>query len=192
LLDTTLRLIADGGPDAVSHRAVAESAGVSLGSTTYWFESRRAMMREALERFALAEIESLRERLSGVLGRRRSRRALVDRFSDHLVDQLGENRWRAAAQYALLAEAARDPELERVCREWTAAWNQALAEVFTSLGARDPELEARTFLAMLDGLLLNELATPSENVERSVIRPALEAWFARVPAATNPDQKETR
>ena len=191
LLDSTLRLIADGGPDAVSHRAVADHAGVSLGSTTYWFASRQEMMREALEHFALEEIESLRERLSGVLGKRLSRRALVDQFTGHLVAQLGEDRWRAAAQYALLAEAARDPEVARVCREWTAAWDAALTEVFESLGSRSPEFEARMFLAMLDGLLVNELATPTENVENEVIRPTLEAWFARVPVPkTRP--KETK
>lgn len=191
LLDSTLRLIADGGPDAVSHRAVAAHAGVSLGSTTYWFASRQEMVREALEHFALREIESLHERLDGVLGKRLSRRALVDQFTAHLVAQLGESRWRTAAQYALLAEAARDPELERVCREWTAAWNDALTEVFASLGARKPELEAQMFLAMLDGLLLNELATPSDDVGRAVIRPALEAWFSRVPT-TNTRSKEIK
>ncbi len=191
LLDATLQLIASGGPDAVSHRAVAELADVSLGSTTYWFASRQDMMREALEHFALVEMESLRERLAGVLGRRLSRRALVDQFTAHLVSQLGESRWRTAAQYALLTEAARDPELERVCREWTAAWELALTEVFTSLRTRSPELEARMFLAMLDGLLINELATPTEDVERAVIRPALEAWFARVPT-TDPESKETK
>lgn len=181
LLDTTLRLIADGGTDAVSHRAVAELAEVPLGSTTYWFASRQEMLREALEHFAQVEIETLRDRLSGVLGKRLSRRRLVVQFSAHLLAQLGEARWRTVAQYALLQEAARDPELERVCRAWTAAWEQALTEVFTSLRARAPKQEARTFLAMLDGLLINELATPSDDVEHTVIRPALEAWFSRIP-----------
>ena len=157
LLQTTLRLIADEGIDAVSHRAVAEAAGVSLGSTTYWFSSRQEMLRQALEHFARLEIEALNEHLAGVLGRRLSRRRLVDEFTAMLVPQLGEQRWRTVAQYALIQEAARQPELEPVCREWTAAWERALAEVFVSLRAPDPELEARMFLAMLDGILLRQL-----------------------------------
>jgi DNA-binding transcriptional regulator YbjK len=181
LLDSTLRLIAGGGVDAVSHRAVAELAGVSLGSTTYWFASRQDMLREALEDFARTEIETLRERLSGVLGRRLSRRGLVDQFTAHLLAQLGEERWRTVAQYELLQEATRQPELERLCREWSRAWVKALTEVFESLGAEAPEMEARMFLALLDGLLVGELAAPSADVEQAVIRPALEAWFARVP-----------
>ena len=56
-----------------------------------------------------------------------------------------------------------------------------LTEVFASLGARSPELEARMFLAMLDGMLLGQLAVPDEDVENTLIRPSLKAWFARIP-----------
>ena len=97
------------------------------------------------------------------------------------MPQLGEERWRTVAQYALLQEAARQPELEPVCREWTDAWLGVLAEVFAALRAPDPELEARMFLAMLDGLLLGQLASPDKDLEQAVVRPALKAWFKRVP-----------
>jgi TetR/AcrR family transcriptional regulator, regulator of biofilm formation and stress response len=181
LLQTTLKLIATGGVDAVSHRAVADLAEVPLGSTTYWFASRQDMLREALEHFARMEIATLREQLAGVLGKRLSHRRLVDEFTAHLLFQLGEGRWRAVAEYALVQEATRQPELERVCGEWTEAWEELLTEVFASFGANSPELEARMFLAMLDGLLVGQLAAPSEDVEHEVIRPALEAWFSRIP-----------
>lgn len=182
LLHTTLRLIATEGIDAVSHRSVAERAGVALGSTTYWFESRQDMLRQALEYFARVELETIRERLAGVLGKRVSRRRLVDEFTRHLMAQLGEERWSAMAQYALLNEAARQPELERACGEWNQAWRELLTEVFESLGAPSPELEATMFLAMLDGLLQAQLAVPDEDVENAVIRPALNAWLQRIPS----------
>ena len=93
-----------------------------------------------------------------MLDKRLSQRRLVDEFTALLLPQLGEERWRTVAQYTLLQEAAREPELEPVCREWNAAWEQVLAEMFATLGAPDPELEARMLLAMLDGLLLGQLA----------------------------------
>jgi hypothetical protein len=34
---------------------------------------------------------------------------------------------------------------------------------------------------MLDGVLLEQLATPDEDPAANVIRPALRAWFDRVP-----------
>jgi DNA-binding transcriptional regulator YbjK len=176
-----MRLIAEEGIDAVSHRSVAKAAGVPLGSTTYWFASRQDMLSQALEHFARQEIENLREHLGAVLGRRLSRKRLVEEFTDLIALQLGQARWRTIAQYALLNEAVRQPELERVCREWNAAWQETVAEVFDSLGAPDSDLEALMFLAMLDGLLLEQLATPDEDPKENVIRPALRAWFDRVP-----------
>jgi len=180
LLQTTLKLIADRGVDAVSHRAVATAAGVPLGSTTYWFSSRQEMLRQALEHFGRVEIESLQQRLDGLREGRLSRRRLVDEFTSILRPQLGEQRWRTVAQYALFQEAARTAELRPVCREWSEAWERALAGVFSALGASDPELEGRMFLAMLDGLLLSQLTTPVEDPEEQVIRPALNAWFGRL------------
>ena len=182
LLQTTLRLIADRGIDAVSHRAVATAADVPLGSTTYWFASRQDMLVEALEYFAEREVEALEDHLAGVLDGRLSRKRLVDEFTAILLPQLGDQRWRTVAQYALFQESARHPELQPACRRWTDAWIEATDPIFASLGSSDPALEARMFLAMLDGLLLAQLATPDPDPEATVIRPALKAWFDGVPA----------
>jgi TetR/AcrR family transcriptional regulator, regulator of biofilm formation and stress response len=181
LLQTTLRLIAEEGIDAVTHRSVAEAAGVSPGSTTYWFASRQDMLRQALEHFARLEIEGLHERLGPIRGRRLSQRRLVDEFAALLLPQLNRDRWRTVAQYAFMQEAARRPELEAVCREWSEAWEGELAELFASLGTPSPRLEAKMFLAMLDGLLLGQLAAPDDDVENAILRPALRAWFERLP-----------
>lgn len=180
LLQTTLRLIADNGIDSVTHRSVAEAANVALGSTTYWFKSRQEMLREALEYFARLEIETLNEHLDSVLGRQLSNRQLVEEFADLLMTQLGDERWRTVAQYALLQEAARQPELQAVCKEWSEAWELALSPLFKSLGSTKPRLEAQMFLAMLDGLLLGQLAAPAESFERVTLRPALRTWFGRI------------
>jgi DNA-binding transcriptional regulator YbjK len=181
LLQTTLRLIGEDGIDAVTHRSVAEAAGVSLGSTTYWFTSRQDMLRQALEYFVEHEIAGLHERLAPTRGRSPSRRRLVDEFAELLANQLDRERARTVAQYALLQEAARRPELEAVCRAWNDAWEEELAGLFESLDAPSPRLEATMFLAMLDGLILSQLAAPDDDVENAVLRPALDAWFARLP-----------
>src|ERR1043165_1336252 len=48
ILRATLALIGERGLDAVTHRAVAERAGVPLAATTYWFESKEQLLGEAL------------------------------------------------------------------------------------------------------------------------------------------------
>jgi TetR/AcrR family transcriptional regulator, regulator of biofilm formation and stress response len=179
LLETTLSVIETEGVAAVTHRRVAELAGVPLGSTTYWFASRQEMLTEALAHFARLDIETVRRRFAPA-GRRPSRRKLVDEFVAYLMPQFGANRSHTAAQYALLQEAAREPALEPAVRAWTEAWQAALTDLFAALGAGRPGLEARMFLAMMDGLSLVQLAAPDEKFEHETLRPALNAWFARV------------
>ena len=41
--------MAEVGPDAVTHRRVAEVAQLPLASTTYWFESKEHLLTAALE-----------------------------------------------------------------------------------------------------------------------------------------------
>ena len=62
LLEATLELLAEIGADAVTHRRVAEHAGLPLASTTYWFESKEHLLTEAL-RYA-AERDEARLRIA--------------------------------------------------------------------------------------------------------------------------------
>ena len=51
ILAAAVRVIGEGGPDRVTHRRVAAAAGVPLGSTTYYFSSRDAIIREAFRHY---------------------------------------------------------------------------------------------------------------------------------------------
>ena len=62
ILDTTLRMIAAGGIDSVTHRRVAEAAEIPLGSTTYYFESREHLLRETFNHY-IDMVKALQENL---------------------------------------------------------------------------------------------------------------------------------
>jgi DNA-binding transcriptional regulator YbjK len=62
ILRATLRLIGERGADAVTHRAVAEEAGVALSATTYYFASKEELLEQTLLLAAREEIERV-ERL---------------------------------------------------------------------------------------------------------------------------------
>lgn len=185
LLETTLEVIGREGVDAVSHRLIAGKAGVPLGSTTYWFRSREEMLTEALTHFARTETAAVTERLEAVTSASRDGGldAAVDALARLVAPQLGEGRWRAVAQYALLGEAARRPELGPVVRDWNEAWWSALESLFAVLELSAGRLEAQMLLAMLDGLLVQQLAAPDDDVEARLLRPLLRSWLERVPAA---------
>src|SRR3712207_8396141 len=53
---------------AVTHRRVAEDAGVPLGSLTYWFAAKDDLLRETLRLFVEEEAERLRRGGGGLGG----------------------------------------------------------------------------------------------------------------------------
>src|SRR5699024_3686889 len=61
ILDATIALLEGGGAPAVSARAVANRAGVPVGSVSYHFASVRALLLEAARHVAEAREASLRE-----------------------------------------------------------------------------------------------------------------------------------
>jgi DNA-binding transcriptional regulator YbjK len=59
ILAAVLRVIGTGGVDAVTHRRVAAEAKVPLGSTTYHFDSRDALILEAFRSLIATQNEEL-------------------------------------------------------------------------------------------------------------------------------------
>src|SRR3954462_3237525 len=99
ILEATLRVIGRSGREAVTHRAVAEEAGVPLGSTTYYFDSRDDLLRQSLEHVAASEVEPYRE-----LGEQLRDVKSPDELADRLVDELvaaAQDRIAYIAEYEL-------------------------------------------------------------------------------------------
>jgi DNA-binding transcriptional regulator YbjK len=156
LLDATLRVVARDGAAGASHRAVAAEAGVPLGSTTYYFESREQMLLDALRYAADAEVALIAQRLRELDGDRLdlagSRRAVVE----WALQEVSEDRAHLlVARHQLRLEALRSPELRAVYGTWTGA-SLALVQTFLArAGSRDPGADAAVLVAAIDGVTLN-------------------------------------
>jgi DNA-binding transcriptional regulator YbjK/catechol 2,3-dioxygenase-like lactoylglutathione lyase family enzyme len=181
ILEATLRLIGDRGADAVTHRAVAAEAGVPLASTTYYFDSKDALVQEAFE-LAVERSTGLLERTLGAAAG--SPAELVDRLVELSLAQLAGEDAPLAAQYELLLEAGRRPELQPAARSWSDSYREAISRAVAGAGLSDPERTAGGLIAALEGALLAELSTPSED-PRARLRTALEPL---VGAATAPPE----
>ena len=164
LLDAVLRVVAEVGVDAVTHRRVAEVAGLPLASTTYWFESKEHLLTAALERAAGRDIERLRTFLGEAADPAGDPAddplATVVRAILGPIEDSGQtSRAWLLATYALILEAARRPALREVSVRWTDAYLEALAPLLEVAGSRDPRSDAQLLLAATDGLLVEQLAS---------------------------------
>jgi AcrR family transcriptional regulator len=157
ILRATLRLIGEQGIGAVTNRAVASAAGVSLGSLTYHFPSQPDLLRESLHRF----VDEDTGRIA----------AHVDRLSVAGIDadQAAEEVEKAVVAFAhgpeqvanleLHLQAARDPAVRDAVSRSVAAYDRLAAAVLTALGIPDAERHAPTVVALLYGLAMRRVST---------------------------------
>jgi len=158
LLEAVLRIVAEVGPDAVTHRRVAEVAGLPLASTTYWFDSKEHLLTAALE--LAAERDTARLLAYGA----EMEHADLDPL-DAVVGAIGDcddasqpNRGSLIATFALLLEAARRPALQEIASRWTEAYMLTLSRLLERAGSADPRADAELLIGATDGLLLEQLA----------------------------------
>jgi DNA-binding transcriptional regulator YbjK len=159
LLDAVIRIVAEAGADAVTHRRVAEVADLPLASTTYWFDSKEELLTAALERAVDQDIACLRKFIDRADGTPSDPLELaVDALLYPGDEPTQALRRSLVATYALLVEAARRPALRAVTRRWTDAFLEALTPLLAAAGSKDPAGDAELLLAAADGLLIDRLA----------------------------------
>ncbi|MEW5991362.1 MAG: TetR family transcriptional regulator [Chloroflexota bacterium] len=163
ILGATLELIASHGIDAVTHRRVAERAGVSPGSTTHHFSSREELLREAF-RFYLAHGDRLlrtidaenRASVSDPLER-------VRRFATEIIHRefVEPGSRFVRAEHEMLLFASTDDELASHVRAWEVRWVASMASDFEAAGWPQPVEAARTVLNLIRGYELERLLDPT-------------------------------
>jgi TetR/AcrR family transcriptional regulator, regulator of biofilm formation and stress response len=150
ILEAAVQVIGRSGREAVTHRAVAEEAGVPLGSTTYYFDSRDDLLGQALEHVARSEAERYAQ-FGQELLKAKSPRQLADMLMNMLISQ-AEDRSAYIAEYELWLEASRRPELREAANTWCDAVQLAIAGPMEKLGSADPATDASLVVAAIDGL----------------------------------------
>jgi DNA-binding transcriptional regulator YbjK len=185
ILDAALRVAGRLGPEALTHRRVAEAAGLPLAATTYWFASKEELLAETYKLAASRDIARLEEVGARLAGLRPGRRNVPAALARLVTDELNGNRTGLVACYALWLEAARRPELREVSREWTDAYVRAAAGILAAAGSESPELDARIVVAALDGLSLDALVADAPDAA-AVVHQALERLLGALLAPAGP------
>ncbi|WP_067461658.1 TetR/AcrR family transcriptional regulator [Actinomadura macra] len=157
IVQATLRLIGEQGLGAVTNRAVAREAGVSLGSLTYHFPSQEDLLREALRAFVDDEIAHITAYIATL-----NKSDLAPTRAADQVEKAVAGFARGPEQIANLElhlHAARDPGIRDASTRSVAAYDRLAAAVLTDVGIPDAEQHAPAVVAMLYGLAIRRLAT---------------------------------
>lgn len=158
VLDAAIAVLGAGGLRQLTHRAADAAAGLPAGSTSNLFRTRDALLGGVLDR--------LQERETAAWGRLLADGppATVEEFAGKvgtlLADLTGPYRELPLARQAIFHEAAFRPDLQTRIAAGERALVDYGAGLLAPLGAADPPGAVHALLALIDGLLLLQLAAP--------------------------------
>lgn len=151
-------LLVEAGPAALTHRTVAERAGVPLAATTYYFSGLDDLLGAAGERV----VDAWAVHAERVVGRRAEQVAAAARAGDPgpLADALVElvlprREDRLGPHYEHLAAAARRPRLAASYAAGRERIDAAVAELLRSGGSA---CSPRLAVAVVDGAAVTALS----------------------------------
>lgn len=159
LVAATLRVVGRDGVAGVTHRAVADEAGLPKTAGTYYFDSIDDLLVAALTE----DFEHYAHELAAALEGQSSSAQLAEHLARYLHDQRG----RTIAEYELFLLAARRPALRPAALRWYDLMDDVAAS-----HTGDP-VARRAFVAVVDGLFVRSLVE-AEAPSRDRVRELLE------------------
>jgi AcrR family transcriptional regulator len=174
LTDALMRLVVDGGLEAVSVRTVAKEAGVSVGAVQYHFRTKDDLLYAAYER--VIDQVALRARELVPAGP-------LDFVRQLLEELLPLDERRAAELKVAMAFSARSIYSARLADLYTLGYGALTDAIAGALTQANPRLDARheatQAVALADGLAWHLQCAPSRLTADQALA-ALEAHLARL------------
>jgi DNA-binding transcriptional regulator YbjK len=159
LVSAAAELLAEGGFEAVRHRAVAQRAGLPLASTTYYFSSLDDLITRAVEHIGMIEVAQLRARVNSLSRRRRGPETTAEMLVELLVEDVSGAGLadQLISRYERLLACTRLPALADTMRRNLRQRAEAVADAIERCG-RSVHIElVRTLLCAVDGAVVSAL-----------------------------------
>lgn len=162
LLDAAIEVVAAEGLRGLTHRAVDARAGLSAGSTSYYYRTRLALLEAVLGKVLAYDVGRM-EGFAPVVG---DRGAMEEALVGVVRYLTGPGRAQLIARLELTMDAVRRPDLRRLMDGAQARIAELSEPVVVALGSSDPARDTSMLLTLIDGLLLMELkGEPSDDDE---------------------------
>lgn len=168
---------------AATQRAVEREAGLPHGSTTYYFRTRDQLIEAAVAR--LVELDArhadeLAHAISMALARRSATGGELDvgAIAPALDSWLQDDRTLHLARTELFLEAARRPEVRELMIAGGERFIRLAEPIALSAGSDDPARDAQIGVAMLLGIMLDQLWRPAPDFVTEVAPRALRKLLA--------------
>jgi DNA-binding transcriptional regulator YbjK len=160
ILVATLEIIKTKGMRSVRHRAVAELAGVSLGSTTYHFKSIDDLISSTFiywheknnlnsNPYFSALKEGAQQLINVNIDKKELAQKLLEGGEAYLRNQIFDRQGDRLVELAFNNEAYRNPQLAKVLLNSWSNQIQRLANLFQLVGTVDPISDAEITFSLI-------------------------------------------
>lgn len=184
ILTAALEVIASSGLRNVTHRAVANQAGVQLSLTTYYFRDINELVQQAFERFCqnsqpryqevwapvveyLDGFGALELRKTGV--RKEICAQLSQVATDYLIGQVTEKPVGLAVEQTFFTAARLSPELRALSADHRRYLLQPIEAMCRRFNKRDPNIDAELIFDTLSRLEYQALQTDPQEIDQAGI-----------------------
>lgn len=177
LVQAAVELWSEEGPSALTHRRIAQRAGVSLSATTYYFSDIEELLGAAGESAAREWVDHARAvanraAASGMVGRGFVEGAPLILAEAVLPPGSAE---AIGSHYERLVAAARQPALAEGFRRMRPELDAALSDLLGALAFAD-KLDPERLLGMVDGAAVAALSEGKD--PRTHVAACIERWTA--------------
>lgn len=182
LMEATIDCIAAGGFADLTLADVARTAGLSVGIVNFYFKSKDALL---IETFRHLVDDYIRQTNDNIRSAGMSAAAQVEAMIDSDFHRAVANRKKVTVWYAFWGETRWRPEFLKICQQLSDSFHSETREIFARLIAEggykdvDPDIVARGFDAMIDGLWLDMLINPKA-VDRDGAKRVVRAYLAGI------------
>ena len=180
LIEATIDCIAKRGFSDLTLAQVAEAARLSVGIVNFYFKSKDVLLIATLRHL----VEDYRRQIDESIAKAGpSPTAQINAMLDVDFHRTVANRKQVTVWYAFWGETRWRPEFLRICSALSAAFQTGMTDLFQRIiadgGHADigPELVARGYNAMIDGLWLDMLINPKET-DREIAKATVRTFLA--------------
>ena len=181
-MEATIDCIAARGFADLTLADVAKAAGLSVGIVNFYFRSKDVLLVETLRHLVADYVQQTNEniRSAGVTAA-----AQIDAMIESDFHRTIANRKRVTVWYAFWGETRWRPEFLKICQQLSDTFHEETRAAFARLiaeggySAIDPDLVARGFDALIDGLWLDLLINPKA-VERDAAKQVVRTYLAGI------------
>lgn len=182
LMEATIDCIAARGFADLTLADVAKAAGLSVGIVNFYFRSKDVLLIETLRHLVADYVKQTNENIRSA---GTTAAAQIDAMIESDFHRTIANRKRVTVWYAFWGETRWRPEFLKICQQLSDSFHEETKAAFARLIAEggysdiDPDLVARGFDAMIDGLWLDMLINPKA-VERDTAKQVVRTYLAGI------------